>query len=379
MTDRNSTTGGLSAIALVAWTALAALTIPAGMAAAAGDTTADRVNRGVVEIVTGSSFGSSPRITEDLAAVLDDGSTRRIVPVVGKGSFQNLIDLKALRGIDLAIVQADVLDEARAQKLVPGLESSITYVAKLYNEEFHLVARDDIARAEDLAGKKVNFGVEGDGASFTASRVFSSLNIKVDATSYDPALALQKLKAGEIQAIAYVTAKPAPLFATVQPKDGLHLLAIPLQSKLASVYIPARLTAEDYPGLTQGPVDTVAVGTVMVAANFVPGSMRYRNVANFVDAFFTQFSKFQEAPRHPKWNDVNLAAELPNWRRFPQADAWIKQNGGAAMVMNEQDMRRIFADFLDQRSSITGGQAMTATQKDDLFNQFKQWQSSRVQ
>jgi TRAP transporter TAXI family solute receptor len=374
MAKRHSTNGCLS------WTALVALTtISVGTAAMAADTMTNRVNRGVVEVVTGSSFGTSPRIIEDLAAVLDDGSTRRIVPVIGKGSFQNLIDLRALRGVDLAIVQADVLDEARAQKLVPALESTISYVAKLYNEEFHLLARDDIGRIEDLAGKKVNFGVDGDGTSFTASLVFDALKIKVDATSYDPALALQKLKSGEIQALAYVTAKPAPLFTTVQRQDGLHLVAVPLQPKMASSYIPARLTTEDYPGLTEAPVDTIAVGAVMVVANFVPGSVRYRNVANFVDAFFTQFSKFQEAPRHPKWNDVNLAAEVPNWRRFPPAEAWIKQNGGAAMVMNEQDMRRVFADFLDQRSSITGGEAMTAAQKDDLFNQFKRWQSSRVQ
>src|SRR5712691_9296714 len=68
------------------------------------------INRGVVELETTGSAGIAVRIAEDLANLVDDGATRRIVPVVGKGSLQNLTDLKYLRGIDIAIVQLDVLD-----------------------------------------------------------------------------------------------------------------------------------------------------------------------------------------------------------------------------------------------------------------------------
>src|SRR5215472_10895792 len=98
------------------------------------------VNRGVVELETSGAAGISVRIAEDLANLIDDGATRRVVPVVGKGSLQNLTDLKYLRGIDMAIVQSDVLDYARDQKIVPGIENSVSYVTRLYNEEFHLLA-----------------------------------------------------------------------------------------------------------------------------------------------------------------------------------------------------------------------------------------------
>jgi len=54
--------------------------------------------------------------------------------------LQNLTDLKYLRGIDMAIVQSDVLDYAKEQRLLPGLEWSLTYITRLYNEEFHLLA-----------------------------------------------------------------------------------------------------------------------------------------------------------------------------------------------------------------------------------------------
>src|ERR1700722_19579995 len=77
---------------------------------------ASAVNRGVVELETTGSDGISVRIAEDLARLIDDGATRRVVPVVGKNSLQNIIDLKYLRGVDLAIVQEDVFDYAKDQQ-----------------------------------------------------------------------------------------------------------------------------------------------------------------------------------------------------------------------------------------------------------------------
>src|SRR5258708_17850588 len=79
------------------------------------------INRGVVQLETTGSAGISVRIAEDLANLIDDGATRRVVPVVGKGSLQNLTDLKLLRGIDIAILHADVLDYAKDQRLLPGI------------------------------------------------------------------------------------------------------------------------------------------------------------------------------------------------------------------------------------------------------------------
>jgi TRAP transporter TAXI family solute receptor len=348
--------------------------------AATAETLADRVNRGLVEVVAGSVYGADAQMAEDLATVLDDGATRRILPVIGKGSVQNLLDLKALRGADLAIVQTDVLDSLRAQRTYSGLENSVSYVAKLYNAEFHLLARGDIKTIADLAGKRVSFGSEGDGTGVTAARIFDLLKIKVEAVSYDPSLALDRLKSGNIAAMAYVSAKPVPLFAALRPQDGFHFVTIPLKPEIAASYLPARLSEGDYPSIvgSQSPVDTVAVGTVLLAANLVVGSDRYRNVANFVDALFTQFPKLLEAPRHAKWNEVNLTAELPGWHRFAPADAWIKRNGGPPALVDEKQLHEIFAKFLDERSKAAG-KAMTAAQKDELFDQFKHWQGGRLQ
>src|SRR5271166_2567889 len=106
------------------------------LAKAAGPPPELGVNRGVVELETARAAGISVQIAEDLANVIDDGATRRVLPVVGKGGLKNLTDLELLRGIDLTILQDDVMNYARQQNLSPGIESRITYIAKLYNEEF---------------------------------------------------------------------------------------------------------------------------------------------------------------------------------------------------------------------------------------------------
>jgi uncharacterized protein len=338
------------------------------------------VNRGVVELETGRAAGISVRIAEDLANVIDDGATRRVLPVIGKGSLQNITDLKLLRGIDVAIIQADVLDYARQQNYFPGLEGWITYIAKLYNEEFHLLARRDVKSVAELANQQVNVDLRGAGTAITAGRLFDLLNVPVTPTYDDHEVALEKLRKGEIAAIAFVAGKPAPLFSNIAGEDGFHFLPIPLKPAVTAVYVPTRLTAQDYPGLVPSDqsVDTVAVGAVLAAANLQFGTDRYRNLVNFVEAFFTGFQSLLEPGHHPKWREVNITAELPGWHRFPPADQWLQRNMQAAAPPNLQDLKTIFSRFIDERQQAAGGQPMTQQEKDQLFGQFETWQKRQI-
>jgi uncharacterized protein len=337
------------------------------------------INRGVVELETGSSAGISVRIAEDLANVINDGATRRVVPVVGKGSLANLTDLKLLRGIDLAILQTDTLDYAREQQLFPGIEGSITYIAKLYNEEFHLLARTEVNGIADLANRKINVDVRDGGTAITARRIFDLLKLPVTFTNDPSEVALGKLHSGQIAALAFVAGKPAPLFRDIKQEDGLHLLAVPFNPATAAGYLPARVTAADYPGLVpqNRPIDTIAVGTVLVAANLQQTPERYRNVVNFVEAFFTGFQSLLEPGHHPKWREVNLAAELAGWRRYPPAEQWLQRNLQAAKAPNPQEVMAMFARFVDERRQSMGGAAMTEPEKLDLFQQYQRWQTAQ--
>jgi TRAP-type uncharacterized transport system substrate-binding protein len=337
------------------------------------------INRGVVELETSGSAGISVRIAEDLANLVDDGATRRVVPVVGKGSLQNLTDLKYLRGIDMAIVQTDVLDYAKEQRLVPGLESSLTYITRLYNEEFHLLAGRNVHKLADLANKKVNVDLRGSGTSITAIRLFELLKVPVTVTNDSQEVALDKLRRGEIAALAFVAGKPAPLFVGLKGDDGLHFLAVPFNQAAGGAYAPTRLAAADYPGLVplDRAIDTVAVGSVLVVADLRQSPERYRNIANFVDVFFTGFQSLLEPGHHPKWSDVNLTAELPGWHRYQPAEQWLQRNMQIANAPKPDDLKAMFAHFIDEHRHSAGGAPMTDKEKEDLFQQYSRWQNGQ--
>ena len=116
----------------------------------------------------------------------------------------------------------------------------------------------------------------------------------------------------------------------------------------------------------------------MVVAGLPAKTERYRNVANFVDAFFTRFPRLQEEGHHAKWQEVNLAAELPGWRRFPPAETWLQRNVVASSSpLKEQELREIFAKFIDERNLLSGGRSLSGPEKAQMFDQFLQWQKTQ--
>lgn len=339
-----------------------------------------RANAGTVTIISGGISGTYIRIATDLAAVLDEGENLRILPIAGKGSVQNIHDILYLKGIDLGIVQSDVLAHIKRERLHPGIEERIRYVTKLYNEEFHVVVREGTATIEELAGQKVNFGVEGGGTDMTASTIFESLGLTVEATNFDQALALEKLKKGEIAAMAYVSGKPTHVFDGIKPEDGLRLISVPYTDALQQTYLPSGFTNTDYPALVppDQSVETVAVGAVMAVFNWNRGSFRYKKVERFIESFFSQLSEFQTEPRHKKWQEVNLAANLPGWERFEAATRWLKNNPQVANVASV-DLKTAFQKFLEKQTRSNAGVKLSAAQREELFRQFVLWQHSQVQ
>ncbi len=207
----------------------------------------------------------------------------------------------------------------------------VNYITKLYDEEVHVLAGPGIERLEDLRDRKVNVDVRGSGTALTATTLFDTLQIPIQVANDDQATALEKLRNKEIDAIVYVAGRPVRLFSGVTAESGLHLLPVPLTPALLETYLPARLEHADYPGLIAegATVDTVAVGAVMAVYAWSPRVDRYRMVTQFVDAFFKHFQEFKQPPRHPKWREVNLEAQVPGWSRFPPAEEWLKRRASA--------------------------------------------------
>ncbi len=368
----------LCSAALAALVSLVIISVlPVG--SAFGQAHSDRVraaNNHTVSVISGGIGGTYIRIAADLQAELDEVDDLRILPIVGKGSVKNIEDLLYLRGVDVAIVQSDVLTYLRNKKVYGDIQQRVNYITKLYNEELHLVARRNITDISQLRGKKVNYGGKGSGTYMTSETVFKALGIKVTPSSHGYEDALEKVRTGEIDAMVYVAGKPASIFTSVKKDDGLHIVPVPYTAKLQQSYLPAKLSSKDYGTLVDAnnPVDTIAVGAVMAVFNWKPKTGRYYRVKRFIESFFSQFDEFQKAPRHQKWREVNLAAELPGWRRYSVAENWLIANQAkVATTEPTQQQRKLFEAF--QAYLASQGRTVALSQADQkiLFNKFIQW------
>jgi TRAP transporter TAXI family solute receptor len=336
-----------------------------------------RMNENVVTIMAGSPSGTDLAIVQDLAEVLDDGDKLRVLPLVGKGPEQNIKDVMFLRGVDMGVTQANLLKHFdKTGALGPNLKGQIAYIAKLFNEELHILVRPDVNDIQELSGKFVNFGTEGSGAEITGQLIFAALGVDAKVVHLSDADAIQKLKAGEIDATIVVTGKPAPVLSALKDTKGLKLLPVPYTKQLEDEYYPATLTHDDYPELIPAGqrVDTMSVCAVLVSFNWQGDSVRYAKIAKFVERFFSNFDTFLKAPRHPKWREVNFAATLEGWKRSPLAQSWIDH----AKAPIDTAERNHFDAFLAQANGARAT-PITDAERADLFRAFIEWSKDRNQ
>ena len=319
-------------------------------------------------MLTGGVNGTFVHIGGDIAAVASSDALR-VMPLIGKGSLQNLADLFNLRGVDLALVSADSARAAEADPRYSGLRSRVRYVAKLYDQEIHILAANDVYTVADLANRVVNVDVAGSGTAVTAPAVFESMHIPIKQAHDIPAVALEKLKRGEIDALVYTPAKPNRLFTSIPPDSGLHLLQLPVSEALLDAYVPAKLTHADYPSLVpEGEdVQTWAVPVLLIAYNWPVGTARYNNLAAFTDLFFSHVPDLRQPPYHRKWHDTNIQATVPGWTRAPYAQRWLDRSGvqsAAAAPVAAGFEKEAFNEW----AAAIGLTKMTDTQRTQLFS-----------
>jgi TRAP-type uncharacterized transport system substrate-binding protein len=296
----------------------------------------EQPNENTIGLISGgpNSGDTYLQIAYDLAEVLNDDDSLRILPIAGIGGPRNIRDVRYLRGVDIGLTQTSILNNFRRSNESMGqTENKIVYIAKLFDEEVHLVARPNITSIEQLRGLKVNLDAKGSGTSYSMRDLFKTFGIEVEEVSMSQLEAFQKVRSGEIAATALIAGKPVSSMLKLSRSDGLHFVPIPYPGQLIGNYLPATLAHDDYPELIAPgeTVDTVAVGAVLIAYNWPKTNIdRYRRVQRFVEAFFPRIAEFQRSPRHPKWRDVNLAATLPGWTRFEAAQAWLDSHLQAA-------------------------------------------------
>ena len=291
-----------------------------------------QINEWTVGLAGGLLEGAPIRLAAEMGRVVDDGPNLHVLPIVTRGPTENLNSLLYLRGVDMAIISSDSLEEYKIQ--VPQIQSRITYLLNLFPSEVHVFVRPEIQSLQDLAGKKVNFNTQGTAAAYTGPMVFSRLGIDVEKTFIPHQVALEQMRKGEIAALFFITSKPVDAFVRGRWEPGFKFLPVNYESRFEDYYLPAVLEASDYPNLIkQGErVSTIAVPTVLVAFNWPAKSNRYQRVARFVDYLFSRIDRLQAPGFDPKWKSINLAATVPGLTRFSAAQEWLNRKAHNAQA-----------------------------------------------
>jgi TRAP-type uncharacterized transport system substrate-binding protein len=343
----------------------------------------EQPNENTVGIISGSPSSDDTylQMAYDLAEVLNDGDNLRILPIAGIGGPRNIRDVRYLKGVDIGLTQTNILNSfRRSNERMGQYDDKIVYIAKLFNEEVHLIAKSNITSIEQLRGLKVNLDARGSGTSYSMRDLFKTFGIDVEEVSMSQIEALEKVKSGEIAATALIAGKPVRSMSKQSRADGLHLVSIPYAPQLIGDYLPAALTHDDYPEIIAAgeTVDTVAVGAVLITYNWQKtNGDRYRRVQHFVEVFFPKIAEFRKPPRHPKWREVNLAANLPGWTRFEAAQTWLDSQRVAAPAAPaaEQQGRQPAAPGA---TSARGADQASAQRVDPaLYQEFLQWRQSQ--
>ena len=283
-----------------------------------------KINAWTVGLAAGLIEGAPLRLAAEMARVVDDGDNLHVLPIVTRGPTENVNSLLYLRGIDLAIINSDSLEEYRVQ--FPEIRQHVTYLLSLFPSELHIFVRPEIQSLQDLAGKKVNFNTLGTAAAYSGPLIFSRLGINIEKTFIPHQVALQQMRKGEMAAVVFITSKPVDAFLRGQWEPGFKFLPVTYDSKFEDYYLPAALEAADYPALIKPGerISTIAVPTVLVSYNW-PARLRplpARRPLHRLPLYPAR--QAAGAGFDPNWKTINLGATVPGLTRFPAAQEWLQ-------------------------------------------------------
>ncbi len=275
-------------------------------------------------IITGSEKGTYYQFGLNLQT-LAKGRDVDLVVYSSKGSVENIYAVFQRPGIQLGIVQADVLAFVARVETNPALQriaKKTKMVFPLYNEEVHLLGRRDLHSFDELADKRVAIGREGSGTYLTTRLLFKVSDISPkEMVLIDTDEALAALKAGRIDAMFYVAGYPVKLFTEgVTAAEGLGLLPI-TNKNILEFYPKVQIPANTY-GWQTSPIDTVAVKAVLISFDYRRNDCE--NVGKVAELVSTNLAWLTQHG-HPKWKSVDLNYPLKGWEQYDCVKKYLKK------------------------------------------------------
>ena len=266
-------------------------------------------------IITGDVKSTAYQFGMDLKALVKRNNIDLAI-FDSSGSVENIYAVYQRPGNHLGLVQSDVLAFVAKVKTDPRLKliaEKIKWVFPLYNQEVHILGKEEIHNFSDLGGKRVAIGREESGTYLTCRLLFEISGVRPhQLLTIGDAQALAALKAGSIDAMVTVDGFPVERFALeISPADGLHLVAI-IHDGIRSFYPASRIPAGTYPWQAAD-VDTVAVRAILVAYDF---RNQYCDTIGNVARLMKENLEWLRFHGHPKWKSVDLDESVKGWEQY---------------------------------------------------------------
>lgn len=276
------------------------------------------------QIITGSTTGTFFPVGEAIAGLVSHppgvarcdvanvcGPAGLIVTArTSEGTIDNVLSVND-GDVDSGLAQSDVV-AAAVKGMGPfrpkGKQSHVRVIASLFSEEVHLVVSTDskIESVAGLRGKRVSFGLQGSGVSFTADEILKAYDVpltRMRRFTLDTPAAMDALKQGRIDAFFVVSGVPV---------DGLNDLLASHTAKLVPITGPGRTqllknepaleaAVMNYPGQPQ--IGTVATRALWIARDSVPDSLVYE----ITRALFNPANRAALTASHPSAREIGLA------------------------------------------------------------------------
>ncbi|MCR5537436.1 MAG: TAXI family TRAP transporter solute-binding subunit [Succinivibrio sp.] len=301
------------------------------MSACAATASADGLDGGSKLIFsTGGAQGTYYGFGGVLAGKVSESTSTTVTAITSGGSQANI---EAMQDGDaqLGFVQTDVGAYAyNGTRLFNEKVNSFSTVANLYMEQVQIVTLNpEIKTVADLKGRNVSVGSAGSGVYFNAVDVLSAYGLDVEKdikpTYQSFGDSVDALKDGKIDAAFIVAGAPTTAVTTLATSKQIHLVGFDKEhtDKLmkTSPYYSAYTIAKDVYG-TQGDVNTVAVGAVVIANDDVSET----DVYNFLTGVYKHLDEVKAA--HAKGKELNL--------KFAASYDAVPYHKGAVKFFKEQ-------------------------------------------
>ena len=233
----------------------------------------------------------------------------------------------------------------------------------------------------DLAGKKVNVDVAGSGTAMTASTLFGALGTQGRAHQLRPGAGPGEAEERRDRGDGLRRRQADRAVPQDRGRQRPALRPIPLTARLAAdlsaiVADPRRLSdagrreaAGRYGGRRRGN-GSLQLGAERTSDTGAwPPSWRPSSTVRRVP----------ETAAAPKWQEVNLAAELPGWTRFPAAQEWLDRRPTTAGAGYDLALKNSFEEFLAFINETSGRGGGDPQSREALFAHFLEWRAARSQ